>query len=139
MIDGHGYHHSTDVVEYLAARGVRTTVVTAAPFFAPGIDDHDRPDVMRALRDRPVEFVVGDRRCARSAPTRSPFATTTRGATRTLDGVDRVVLSIGQDPRRRAADALHERGINVVAVGDCVTPRGIEHAVFEGHRAGRAL
>ena len=138
VIDGHGYHHSTDVVEYLAARDVRTTVVTSAPVFAPGIDDHDRPDVLRALRDHPVEFVVGA-----VVQAIEPDAVTVRdayrGTMRTLDGIDRVVLSIGQDPCTELVRALRDGGLDVVAIGDCVTPRGIEHAVFEGHRAGRAL
>ena len=138
VIDGHGYHHSTDVVEYLAARGVRTSVVTSAPLFAPGIDDHDRPDLMRALRDRPVEFVVGS-----SVQSIGDDAVIVRdnyrGATRTLDDVDRVVLSIGQDPVDDLAAELRHRAIDVITIGDCVTPRGIEHAVFEGHRAGRAV
>jgi NADPH-dependent 2,4-dienoyl-CoA reductase/sulfur reductase-like enzyme len=138
VIDAHGYHHSTDVVEYLAARGVRTTAVTASPVFAPGVDDHDRPDLMRALRDRPVEIIVSaivESIGADNVVLRDAY----RGASRVIDGVDRVVLSIGQDPVDELWTALHDRGIDATRIGDCVTPRGVEHAVYEGHGAGRAV
>ncbi|HUP71873.1 MAG TPA: FAD-dependent oxidoreductase [Acidimicrobiales bacterium] len=138
VIDAHGYHHTTDVVEYLAARNVRTTVLTAASVFAPGVDDHDRPDVFRVLRDRPVEIVVSaivESIGADRVVLRDAF----RGGSRVLDGVDRVVLSIGQDPVDELWLALHDRGVDARRIGDCVTPRGIEHAVFEGHGAGRAI
>ncbi|MEO8694472.1 MAG: FAD-dependent oxidoreductase [Acidimicrobiales bacterium] len=138
VLDAHGYHHSTDVVEYLAARGVRTTAVTAAPVFAPGVDDHDRPDLLRALRDGPVDFEVStivesigaDHVVVRDA---------LRGGSRVIGGVDRVVLSIGQDPVDELWAALHDRGVAASRIGDCVAPRGIEHAVYEGHGAGRAI
>ena len=138
VIDGHGYHHSTDVVEYLARCGVRITVVTAASVFAPGVDDHDRPDLLRVLRDCPVEIVA-------SAAVESigvdhvVLRDSYRGQMRVVDGVDRVVLSIGQDPVDDLWTALRDHGIDAPRIGDCVTPRGIEHAVFEGHRAGRAV
>ena len=138
VIDGHGYHHSTDVVEYLALRGVRTTAVTGASVFAPGVDDHDRPDLLRVLRDGPVEFVVSaivESIGADNVVLRDAY----RGASSVIEGVDRVVLSIGQDPVDELWNELHDLGIDAKRIGDCVAPRGIEHAVFEGHGAGRAV
>jgi 2,4-dienoyl-CoA reductase-like NADH-dependent reductase (Old Yellow Enzyme family)/thioredoxin reductase len=138
VLDSHGYHHSTDVVEYLAALGVRTTAVTAAAMFAPGVDDHDRPDLMRALRDSPVEIAVStivESIGADHVVVRDAF----RGASSVIGGVDRVVLSIGQDPVDDLWATLHDRGIEAMRIGDCVAPRGIEHAVYEGHGAGRAV
>jgi NADPH-dependent 2,4-dienoyl-CoA reductase/sulfur reductase-like enzyme len=138
VIDGHGYHHTSDVVEYLGTREVRTTVVTHLPMFGAGIDDHDRPEVMRALRDRPVELIVSS--TVQSIGTdRVTVREQFRGARREIVGVDRVVFSLGQDPVDDLVVGLQARGLRPTAIGDCVTPRGIEHAVFEGHRASRAL
>jgi NADPH-dependent 2,4-dienoyl-CoA reductase/sulfur reductase-like enzyme len=138
VIDAHGYHHTTDVVEYLAVRNIRTTAITAAPIFAAGIDDHDRPDLLRALRDHPVDLVVAtlvESIGADSVIVRDTY----RGDRRVIDGVDRVVLSFGQDPVDDLFAALSETGLDVRRAGDCVAPRGIEHAVFEGHGAGREV
>jgi hypothetical protein len=94
--------------------------------------------LLRALRDRPVEIVAAaivESIGADNVTMRDAF----RGISTVIVGVDRVVLSIGQDPVDELWAALHERGIEARRIGDCVTPRGIEHAVFEGHGAGRAI
>jgi NADPH-dependent 2,4-dienoyl-CoA reductase/sulfur reductase-like enzyme len=61
------------------------------------------------------------------------------GEERRLEGVDTVVLSMGS----RSTDALYRalRGRVPVlhAVGDCVAPRGVHHALLEGTRAARSL
>ncbi|HEV8298488.1 MAG TPA: FAD-dependent oxidoreductase [Acidimicrobiales bacterium] len=138
IIDAHGYHHSSDVVEYLAARGVRTTVVTATPVLAAGVDDNDRPDLMRAIRDCPVELVTNT--IVDAIGSDHVLAHDThRGRERRIEDVDRVVLSVGQDPVDDLYRALEGRVDRLLRVGDCVAPRGVEHAVYEGHRAGREL
>jgi 2,4-dienoyl-CoA reductase-like NADH-dependent reductase (Old Yellow Enzyme family) len=138
VVDAHGYHHTSDVVEYLSGRGVAVTAVSAAPSFAPGVDDHDRPDLMRALRDRPVELVTSSIVEAIGAD-HVAVIDAFRARRRVIDGVDRVVLSTGQEPVTDLYHALRQQGVATQRVGDCVTPRGVEHAVFEGHRAGRAV
>lgn len=138
VVDAHGYHHTIDAVEHLAATGVRTTVVTAAPVIGPGVDDHDRPHVMAALRSAPVELcttTVVESIEERSVVVRDAF----RGGRRVLDGVDAVVLSCGQDPVDGLSEGLRAAGLDVERIGDCRAPRGVEHAVFEGHRVGRRL
>jgi 2,4-dienoyl-CoA reductase-like NADH-dependent reductase (Old Yellow Enzyme family)/thioredoxin reductase len=138
VIDAHGYHQTTDVVERLAARGQRVTVLSPTAEFAAQVDDHDRPDLMAALRDAPVEFIL-------SAIVEEIGETTVtardayRGGTITVEDVDRVVLSTGTVPvdgLYRSLCAVHP---SVVRIGDCVTPRGVEHAIHEGHRAGREV
>jgi hypothetical protein len=138
VIDAHGYHHTADVVEYLADRQVRTTVVSGAPVFAPEVDDQDRPDMMRSLQDGPVELMTGAVAEA-IGPTEVFVRDLFRARVRVIEAVDRVVLSTGQT----AVDDLYQQLTGHVAtvqrIGDCVAPRGIEHAIFEGHRAGRSL
>lgn len=138
VIDADGYHHTVDVVEYLAARGVRTTAITAAPVLGPGVDDHDRPHVMAALRDAPVELwttTVVESIDDGAVAVRDAF----RGGRRVVAGVDAVVLSTGQDPVDDLYVGLVAEGLGVERIGDCRAPRGIEHAIFEGHRVGRRV
>jgi 2,4-dienoyl-CoA reductase-like NADH-dependent reductase (Old Yellow Enzyme family)/thioredoxin reductase len=138
VIDAHGYHHTADVVEYLAAIGVRTTAIGAGALFAPGVDDHDRPDLSRALRAGPVELVthaVVEAIDADAVVLRDVL----RDRPRVVSDVDAVVLSIGQDPVDALFHALDGTVPSRRRIGDCVTPRGIEHALFEGHGAGREV
>lgn len=138
VVDAHGYHHTLDAVEHLARRGVRTTLIGHSPVLVPGIDDHDRPDAMAVLRSGPVtlqpmtlvESIGLDHLTLRS---------TFRGGSTVLPDVDAVVLSIGQDPVDDLSSGLTGAGLEVDVIGDCRAPRGVEHAVFEGHRAGRAV
>ena len=61
------------------------------------------------------------------------------GQQRRIEGVDTVVLSMGS----RSTDALYRalRGRVPVlhAIGDCVAPRGVHHAILEGTRVARAV
>ena len=61
------------------------------------------------------------------------------GAEETLEGVDTVVLAAGS----KADDALYRafkgRVANVHRIGDCVAPRKLDHAIYEGYIAGREL
>lgn len=56
-----------------------------------------------------------------------------------LPGVDAVVLMTG---RRSNADlycALRDSGLAPIRIGDCVAPRTLDHAVYEGYVAGLEL
>jgi hypothetical protein len=61
------------------------------------------------------------------------------GEERRIEGVDTIVLSMGA----RSTDALYRalRGhvAELHAVGDCVAPRGVHHAILEGTRVARRL
>ncbi|MEZ5076078.1 MAG: FAD-dependent oxidoreductase [Solirubrobacterales bacterium] len=61
------------------------------------------------------------------------------GESETITGVDSVVLSTGAV----AADGLHrelrEAGVDAKRAGDCVAPRSLDHAIYEGYLAGREL
>src|SRR5262245_15613956 len=61
------------------------------------------------------------------------------GATRRIEGVDTVVLSMGSRSTDQLYRALKGRVPAVHAIGDCVAPRGIHHAILEGARVGRAI
>jgi 2-enoate reductase len=60
------------------------------------------------------------------------------GATRDL-AADTVVIATGFTPNLALRDALEEQGLEVVAIGDCVKPRNIDEAIWEGYHAARVL
>jgi hypothetical protein len=143
VVDGRGYYQSSDVVEYLAARGQRVSAVSSTGAFAEGLERNDRPSFVAAARRGEVEFhgwCVVDAIEANAVR----LTDTLTGSAPVLDGVDAVVLSLGDRVddalwlALRSTDLLGD-GLDVHRIGDCVAPRGVEHALFEGHRIARAL
>ena len=61
------------------------------------------------------------------------------GTQRRIEGVDTVVLSMGSRSTDALYRALKGRVAALHAIGDCVAPRGVHHAILEGARAGRAI
>jgi 2,4-dienoyl-CoA reductase-like NADH-dependent reductase (Old Yellow Enzyme family)/thioredoxin reductase len=138
VIDAHGYHHTADAVEYLARHDVSTVVVSATPIFGAELDSHDRPEVMDVLRRAPVELLTSTI-AEEIAPGRILVRETFRGERRVIDDVDIVVLATGQRSVGGLADELAGQVELVERIGDALVPRGVEHALFEGQKIGRAM
>jgi hypothetical protein len=56
-----------------------------------------------------------------------------------LEGVDTVVLVAGQKANDELYRALKGTVHNLYRIGDCVAPRKLDHAIYEGELAGREL
>jgi 2,4-dienoyl-CoA reductase-like NADH-dependent reductase (Old Yellow Enzyme family)/thioredoxin reductase len=52
---------------------------------------------------------------------------------------DTVVIVGGFQPDRELYEQLSGNGIGVAAIGDCIQPRGIHEAIYEGHIAARDI
>jgi hypothetical protein len=61
------------------------------------------------------------------------------GAGETLTGVDSVVLATGSKADDALYLALKGKVENLHRIGDCVAPRKLDHAIYEGYLAGREL
>ena len=60
------------------------------------------------------------------------------GQARTL-GADTIVMVTGRQSENALEELVRARGLSVETIGDATAPRGTFEAVFEGHRAARAL
>ena len=138
VVDGRGYYQSSDVVEYLAPRIRRVSAVCSTGTFAEGIERNDRPSFVAAARAEGVEFHAW---CVVDAIEAGAvrLTDTLSGTTRLLADVDAVVLSLGDAVNDALYRELDGDGLELQRIGDCVAPRGVEHALFEGHRVGRLL
>jgi 2,4-dienoyl-CoA reductase-like NADH-dependent reductase (Old Yellow Enzyme family) len=138
LLDGNGYYQSSDPLEHLLGRGARVSALSLLGIFAADMLYNDRPSFVASLRDKPVTF--------------HPFTTITEihrdkvdaldtqtGRAFTMSDVDAVVLSVGSIPRNALYYELRARVEDLHRIGDCVTPRRVEHAHFEGRRASCAL
>jgi mycofactocin system FadH/OYE family oxidoreductase 2 len=61
------------------------------------------------------------------------------GAAETIEGVDAVVLAAGAKANDGLYLALKGQVENLHRIGDCVAPRKLDHAIYEGYLAGREL
>ena len=61
------------------------------------------------------------------------------GAPDSIEGVDTVVLATGQKANDELYFALKGTVENLHRIGDCVAPRKLDHAIYEGELAGREL
>ncbi|MEM7067431.1 MAG: FAD-dependent oxidoreductase [Pseudomonadota bacterium] len=64
------------------------------------------------------------------------FQDTLTGEPVIIDEVDTLVCSLGTRSEDRLGNELEARGIPIYSIGDCVTPRTAEEAVFEGLTTG---
>jgi mycofactocin system FadH/OYE family oxidoreductase 2 len=61
------------------------------------------------------------------------------GAAETIEGVDTVVLATGPKANDELYFALKGEVERLHRIGDCVAPRKLDHAIYEGYAAGREL
>jgi 2,4-dienoyl-CoA reductase-like NADH-dependent reductase (Old Yellow Enzyme family) len=138
VVDGCTYYQSSDPVEYLATRGVQVEAIATTASFAEGLERNDRPAFVAVAGDAGVRFHVG-KIVTRVEAGRVVMRDTFTGDVESIDGLDAVVLSIGNDVVDRLYHELVAAGREAHRAGDCLTPRGIEHALFEAHRLARVL
>jgi hypothetical protein len=138
FLDENGGHHATATVEMLADQGKKVDMVTSDLFI--GIELAPIGDLyltrQRLLQkgvtfttDVRVEEIQGTLVKARDIHTNHPIL---------YEGYDTIVLDMGNEVEDLLYRQLKGR-VNLLRAGDCVAPRGIEMAIFEGRKAGESL
>ncbi len=56
-----------------------------------------------------------------------------------FEDVDTLVLAVPNHPVDELAEAVRSQAIELHLIGDCLTPRTAEEAVYEGLKAGMAV
>lgn len=139
VIDVQGLREGCDVANHLAGQGKNVTLVTGMPV----IGEHIQAGVWRHIYE---DLVKGD-------VTLSPLtevvairesSVEVRDAvyspkTWTIEGIDTVVFAAGGTARDGLYREVEGRVGELHAIGDCVQPRDVEAAVYEGHMLGRRL
>jgi len=139
FVDEDGGHHAAATVEFLLDIGKRVTMVTSLAFI--GMDLATIGDLYLTrqrllqkgavfVQDVSVEEIRENRVSARRVFTREPVV---------FDDFDTLVLDMGREADDGLYFELKGRVEECVRVGDCVAPRGMGMAVFEGRRAGERL
>jgi dimethylglycine catabolism A len=138
VVDDVHTQQALSVAEFLLDRGRRVTVIS--PLFYPGQDTGITSLVPLYARLFTKGVTLTPHTALRAIEGSTVVvANVYSGAERRMHGVDTVVLAMGS----RATDALYLALKGQVrelhAVGDCLAPRGVHHAILEGTRAARAI
>lgn len=147
VYDCDGYYMGSSLAEKLARDGHRVTLVTPLPQFAPFTQyTLELPRIKRTLLGLGVEIVTEHVLAAVEAGAVSAFHVydERRTVTWDVDGVVLVTCRVSNESlfRELEADpeALAREGIRgLYRIGDCVAPRLVADAVFDGHRLAREI
>ena len=138
VVDTRGLHPGSDVSEILLDNGNRVEMTTTAPYAGSNL----QPLVWRKIYERLLNkglAVSAFTELVRLGEGSVTLRSTVTGREETREGVDMVVFA----DTRRALDGLYKqlkgRVSELYAVGDCLAPRTVEQAMYEGHSVGRRI
>lgn len=139
IVDDVGDRRALAVAEHLADGRRAVEIATRLPHVGVGLSDsHDLPSVARRLRRRGV-LMSADLELVRLEEDVATLADVYTGVEVRREPVDALVLVTGNRAEDGLLAQLKDRGVHAVAVGDCVAPRRIFDAIWEGDLAARRL
>jgi 2,4-dienoyl-CoA reductase (NADPH2) len=121
----------------LAEGGRDVTLVTTERGLASTLDPVNRPAALRRVFGTGIE-VRTELRLAAAGRWSATFEDVTTGAPTEI-AADTLVVSRPPVPDEELYLAIKGAGAEVVRVGDCVAPRDVANAIYEGERVGRSL
>jgi 2,4-dienoyl-CoA reductase (NADPH2) len=126
------------LLDRLASRGARVTFITPHDAIGPKLDDATRPAVLRRLAEHRVTYLRNAVLAGVSEETLT-VADVFTGRVGPLPVPDTLVVDVGWASDRRLQEELARRTptLPCVLVGDCLSPRGIQAAVWDGARVGQ--
>ncbi|VFA91248.1 NADH oxidase [Nocardia farcinica] len=139
VLDDEGSRYSAGAVEVLLDRGHQVELVTPLPSLFPATAlTLDMSPLYQRILGKGLTYRL-NAWAARVDGTAVDLVELYTGAVHTRLDIDTIVLATG----RVAADELYlelkQTVPNVHRIGDCVAPRKIDHAIYEGELAGREL
>jgi thioredoxin reductase len=139
FIDENGGHHATATVEFLATQGKKVRMVTSDLFI--GIELGPLGDLYmtrQRLLQKGVKFtsdVIIDEIEENMVKARDIYTNTPIR----LEDYDTIILDMGNVAEDELYKQLKGQTQELHRIGDCVAPRGIDMAIFEGRRVGEKL
>jgi mycofactocin system FadH/OYE family oxidoreductase 2 len=139
VLDDDGSRAVAGVIEVLLDRGKRVELVSRWHMLFPGtFTTLDMPHVYGRLLSKGLEYRLNSWASGIEDDRVSIFNMYT-GAADVLEGVDTVVLATGSTAYDELYFALKGTVDNLYRIGDCLAPRKLDHAIYEGELAGREL
>jgi mycofactocin system FadH/OYE family oxidoreductase 2 len=138
VVDGDETLRAVGTAEWLAERGKEVEIVTPSPKLGSWISLAQDPSFTSRLTEKEVKVTTNSevRRISGSDVVIYDRASSME---KKIEGVDTVVWAAGYKPNDELYFQLKGQFANVIRIGDCVVPRSVEFAIWEGEEAGRAL
>jgi NADPH-dependent 2,4-dienoyl-CoA reductase/sulfur reductase-like enzyme len=137
VLDDDGSRTVAGVTEVLLDGGAEVELVSRWPTLFPGtLTTLDMAHLYGRLLGKGLTYRLNAWAGAIDGDTVAIFNLYT-GAQETIEGVDSVVLATGAKANEELYLALKGEVANVHRIGDCLAPRKLDHAIYEGELAGR--
>jgi NADPH-dependent 2,4-dienoyl-CoA reductase/sulfur reductase-like enzyme len=137
VLDAVGHVQGVGLGELLAAQGRETTVVCPLPVLL-ACDGETQAAILPRAVQAGVRWQPSTAVAAIGEDHQVTLVDVLAGRLRPVEA-DTVVICTTGVPNDELARDLEGRGPEVVRVGDAVAVRPVDRAVYDGHRAGRAL
>ncbi len=139
VIDGGwGFHQCTSTAAVLADQGCKVLIVAPTAHVGAGLDPTNLTPVYMKLLSLKVEFLPNS--TVKEIRGHSVvIANGYTGQELVLDNIDTVVFAWYNCADDKLYFTLKGKVNEIVRVGDCLAPRRIDSAIYEGHLAARAL
>jgi hypothetical protein len=139
VLDDDGTRYAAGVTEVLLDRGCQVELVSRWPSLFPStLTTLDMAHLYGRLLGKGLTYRLNSWALGIDGDAVTVFNLYT-GAQERLEGVDTVVLATGPKANDDLYLALKGELANVHRVGDCLAPRKLDHAIYEGYLAGREL
>ena len=139
ILDDDGSRAVAGIAEVLLDAGKQVELVSRWPALFPGtMTTLDMPHVYGRLLGKGLEYRLNSWASGIEGGRVSLFNLYT-GAADSIEGIDTVVLATGQKANDELYFALKGTVENLHRIGDCLAPRKLDHAIYEGYLAGREL
>jgi NADH dehydrogenase FAD-containing subunit len=133
IVDGEGHYRTLAVAEHLAGQGRKVRILTPTrTLISEVINTVDGLMMFRRLREQKVVLTP-------SAMVKEISGNRVITSKETIEGVDTVVWAIGCKANDKLYFALKGKVKQLYRVGDCVAPRLIDSAIWEGEMVGRKI
>lgn len=137
--DGNGTWEGFSSVEFLAGRGFRVTYVTPTHSLGREIPSESMPGLMQRLADKRVDLLPGTAVSGIRPGFVEVYDPDLLRAKRALEErripADVVILVGPKEPENALLGALAGSPFETVGIGDCLSPRTVTHALFDGYHA----
>lgn len=139
LIDYDGHHQATGTAEYLVDQGKTVHMLTPSLFIGAELGPQQDLHLTRQrLLEKGVTFTPDTAVIEIKDKTVYGFNVYSNKK-EVFEGYDSIVLAMGNQVNDSLYKACKEKRKDVYRIGDCVAPRKVDMAIYEGYKLGRML